>query len=389
MNDVTPTTAKASGEICILTHLLDCMPCGVGRYLETLLEEFKAFDFAGRIHLVHYKNYDHPHYRYYRNTIVPLPKGPYRETRWAQWILPRTLAKMNPAMVHCTIQSNPPVMWLHAPTVLTIHDLIPLLVPEREWPWYRRWLIYRLILGRAIARAAAVTVPSESTRRDVMRLFGRAGEAGGSHRITVIPEAADRRFRPRPDLARPMAERYVLYVGSLALRKNVPLLLRAVAMLKGKGSDMPLLLVVSREEFAEFGLGALARELGVAGINRCNGAEGIEFGQRPSVPRREGGYGARAEAQAAGGAGAGQHDEQVAAHGGNRLVHRRLGPLPNGQHQHHGGHADHHAEHGQRRAQPVQRHGAPGFGGDCGKFHAVTAPSYTTRPSTNRTMRRA
>jgi len=251
--------AERKGEICILTHYLDRMPCGVGRYIEALLEEFKAFDLAGRIRLVHDQPNDHPHYHYYHHTIVPLPTGPARETRWAQWHLPRALQAMRPALVHCPIQSNPPVFGRRAPLVLTVWDFAPLLWADPVWPWPRRWLIYGLILRRAIAQATAIIVPSESTRADLIRLFGRALARGGNPPIEVITCAADKQYRPRPDLARPMSDGYLLYVGSLVPRKNVATLIRAVAMVKRRGSNLRLLLATPGAEYAGSAIEALAR----------------------------------------------------------------------------------------------------------------------------------
>jgi glycosyltransferase involved in cell wall biosynthesis len=256
--------AEAMGDICILTHMLDRMPCGVGRYIESLLEEIKALEIAGRIHLIHDRPNDHAHYRAFRHTVVPMPRGPARETRWAQRHLPRALERLRPALVHCPIQTNPPVLGRSAPLVLTVWDLAPLLWPDRVWPWARRALIYGLILKRALGRAAAIIVPSESTRADLARRFGRAIERGATGRIEVIPCAADKRFRPRPDLPRPKPNRYLLYVGSLVARKNVATLIRATATLKRRGSDLRLILVTPNQEFCESGLEALARAEGVA-----------------------------------------------------------------------------------------------------------------------------
>ena len=59
------------------------------------------------------------------------------------------------------------------------------------------------------------------------------------------------------------------------------------------------------------------------------------------------GGGAGAAARTPGGEGAGKHDEEVAAHGGHRLLHGELGALADGHHDDHGADADHHAEHGQ------------------------------------------
>jgi glycosyltransferase involved in cell wall biosynthesis len=248
-----------AGKICLVTHYLDRMPCGIGRYIEALLEEFKALDLGKRIHLVHDQPNSHPHYRHYPETIVPMPRGPTRETRWAQWHLPRVLRQLKPSLVHFPAQTNPPLFGVPAPLVLTVHDLIPLVWREPGWSPLRRWLIYRLILPRAIRHASAVIVPSESTATVLARFLGKEMKNWGDQRIVVVPEAADRRLRPRRDLERPAAGPYLLYVGSLGPHKNVGTLIRAVALLKEKGLAHRLILVTSRAGFADSGLETLAR----------------------------------------------------------------------------------------------------------------------------------
>jgi len=259
--------SEKSGEICILTNLLDRMPCGVGRYIEALLEEFATLPLAGRIRLVHGKQGDHPHYRRFGQRVVPMPRGPGRETRWAQRRLPRVLRRMRPALVHCPIQTNPPVFGMGGvPLVLTVWDFSPVFWKDPGWSPARRRLVFGLILGRAIERAAAIIVPSESTRADLERLFGRRVEKGGADRIAVIPCAADKRLRRREDLPRPLESDYLLYVGSAAPRKDVATLIQALGALRRKGRTVRLVLVMKREEFAGSGLSAAAETERVADL---------------------------------------------------------------------------------------------------------------------------
>ena len=73
------------------------------------------------------------------------------------------------------------------PVVVTVHDLIPFVMP-RDYPWVRR---ARLLGLRLLRRADAVIAVSEATRRDVLR-FTRTDPA----RISVIPEGIWPAFRP-------------------------------------------------------------------------------------------------------------------------------------------------------------------------------------------------
>lgn len=116
------------------------------------------------------------------------------------------------------------------PLVVTVLDLAFLLFPQ----YFSRRL--RLTAGRGLRRAvrdadAFITI-SEHTGQDLMRLLDVA-----SDRIHVIPLAADRRFVPVENPEVPakygVDTPYVLYVGTLEPRKNLILLLRAFATVKG------------------------------------------------------------------------------------------------------------------------------------------------------------
>ena len=86
------------------------------------------------------------------------------------------------------------------------------------------------LLPLVARRARLILAPSESTRRDVVRLLGL-----DPAKVRVIPYAASAHFHPiRPDY--PRLERrygvrppYFLYVGTLEPRKNLERALRAFA----------------------------------------------------------------------------------------------------------------------------------------------------------------
>src|SRR5688572_1511589 len=117
--------------------------------------------------------------------------------------------------------------------VATVHDIIPWLFRadhDAYWPRAPLSYDYRRRL-RDVARADAIIVPSQHTRRDLVRHLGIPGE-----RVTVIPGAVEERFVQVCDEARLRAVRrdyglpevFVLYVGGYySARKNVAGLLEA------------------------------------------------------------------------------------------------------------------------------------------------------------------
>jgi glycosyltransferase involved in cell wall biosynthesis len=118
------------------------------------------------------------------------------------------------------------------PTVVTVHDLIPLILPA-----YRGSLLVRLytrLVAAAARKAEAVITVSQASARDIGRYLHIPLE-----RIHVTYEAAGEAFRPVEDEAQLAAirqkydlpKRYLLYLGGFDQRKNLSALLRAFALL--------------------------------------------------------------------------------------------------------------------------------------------------------------
>jgi glycosyltransferase involved in cell wall biosynthesis len=115
--------------------------------------------------------------------------------------------------------------------VVTVHDLAFRRFPETA-PHGTRWWLGRL--DRALAGAARIIAVSESTRRDLLELYEVRPE-----RVVVIPHGVDREvFRP-PSAQELEAVRrrfgidgpYLLSLGGIEPRKNLPGLVRAFAAL--------------------------------------------------------------------------------------------------------------------------------------------------------------
>jgi len=145
---------------------------------------------------------------------------------------------------------------LHSPTfimpwwrgrarhVLTIHDMSSFVMPHCHPP-IRRGPLYERIVSGSIRRADLVTVPSSSVKADIMRFVKGVSE----ERIRVIACGIDDAFHPR-DAAEvtPVLQRlgiptpYVLYLGTLDPRKNLPALIDAFAELVAAGRPEHLVL---------------------------------------------------------------------------------------------------------------------------------------------------
>jgi glycosyltransferase involved in cell wall biosynthesis len=126
------------------------------------------------------------------------------------------------------------------PGVVVIHDLSFERHEARAWIPARSLARYRATIRRSARRAAAILVPTEWTRTDIVERYGLAPE-----KVVVAGNAVD------PDLVRQLAladplprdARVVLAVGTVLPRKNLETAARAVHVLRERGDDVRLRLV--------------------------------------------------------------------------------------------------------------------------------------------------
>lgn len=142
---------------------------------------------------------------------------------------------------------------LGVPLTVTIHDLRSL---ELEHTPLSRRLLARSIVGDAVRRAAAVLTVSEHVRAALLERFRLAPE-----RVRVIGNGCDH-LEPLPRVpVTPEEPGYLLHVGHLEPRKNLELLVRALA---ADRELPPALLAGAAKRGEDERLRALAAELGVS-----------------------------------------------------------------------------------------------------------------------------
>lgn len=173
---------------------------------------------------------------------VRVPVGPIRKHWWSVG-LPRYIAKERLRLFHGTNYDVP--LWRGCRTVLTIHDLSLLLHPETH---ERRSVARAKRRLPVMAKAAdAIVVPTEAIRQEVCEYL-RVGE----QKVFAVPEAAREFFQPidfaetsetREKLG--IGDEFILTVGTIEPRKNIPALVAAFERLLSRESNRQLQLVIA------------------------------------------------------------------------------------------------------------------------------------------------
>jgi glycosyltransferase involved in cell wall biosynthesis len=136
-----------------------------------------------------------------------------RDAWWYPVALPRRARGLD--VLHCPSFRGP--LRSRTPFVVTVHDLAVLRHPEVFNRWTRTYS--RALVPRVVRAAQRVIAVSEFTKSEVIELLGVAED-----RIRVVPNAVGAPFVP--DGPRAGGE-YVLAVGTLEPRKNLPRLAEA------------------------------------------------------------------------------------------------------------------------------------------------------------------
>jgi glycosyltransferase involved in cell wall biosynthesis len=136
---------------------------------------------------------------------------------WYPHVLP--LRARGADVLHCPTYRGP--IHTKTPLVVTVHDLAVFRRPEAFPRWMRSYS--RLVVPRVLRAARRVLAVSEFTASELEAVLGIARE-----KIAVTPNAVDAQFAP--DGPRADGD-YVLAVGTLEPRKNLPRTIAAAARL--------------------------------------------------------------------------------------------------------------------------------------------------------------
>ena len=149
-----------------------------------------------------------------------------RKLWWEQFGVLRGQRRIRPNLLHIPYMSAPRAN--RRRTVVTIHDVIPLIYPDYGGSTAMR--LYLRVVLPAARRATLILTDSECSRGDIVRLLGVSAK-----RVRSIPLAVSDAFHPASDPAAEaeIRERFglpgdvIFNVGGLDVRKNLATLIEA------------------------------------------------------------------------------------------------------------------------------------------------------------------
>jgi glycosyltransferase involved in cell wall biosynthesis len=193
--------------------------------------------------------------------IVKLGPAPY--PIWEQLLLPMAASKERVDVLHCT--SNTAPVFVPVPLVLTLHDIIYLEgVNYKKGTLYQKFgnLYRRLIVPLIVPRAKMILTVSNFENERIRTYFdlpksmvNTAYNAAADHFARVQDGEQLQAVKKKYNLP----DQYIFFLGNTDPKKNVKGVLKALSLLRQRGSlDLPLLMLDIDRKF----LHKVAQEIG-------------------------------------------------------------------------------------------------------------------------------
>ena len=215
---------------------------GMDHYAQRILQTMHQLAPEHRYVLIDHRRESNPFREQFEQLVISLPKPPAAVSRWNLLEVPRVLSRFD--LVFSPGLYGPPRLPAGVKGVMVVHDLVRYLFPHFFVFNLMQKALDRWAYPRMLRNYHHLITVSESTKRDLIRLFQVPPD-----KITVTYHGADREFRPAddPEGSAEFLQKYnlpspfILFLGTLEPRKNLTTLIRALALIK---EEMPHSLVL-------------------------------------------------------------------------------------------------------------------------------------------------
>ena len=230
-------------KIGLITNSIDEKSGGIGTYSYELIKNFSMMGVPNEYYLIHHTPIDMDIYSTNNEILIKSYSNFYKATMWRMINAPLKLKFIKELdLVHDPYEIGPLSFKMPFKKVMTIHDLTPIIFPHAfGLPIV---LLHKLLLTRTLKTADKIITDSNSTKNDLINYFNIPEE-----KIRVILLAADEKFKPLSNKEIKEAKQkynlnfpFILYVGTLEPRKNIPSLIKAFYKLKKKNLQYKLVI---------------------------------------------------------------------------------------------------------------------------------------------------
>ena len=175
--------------------------------------------------------------------LPPLPAN-WQKLWWEQIAFPAAARRLQPDVVWVPYWAAP--LWQPRPVVVTVHDLIPLLLPAYRGGFLQRQ--YTALVTASARRSAAVLTVSRASARDIVNrlhipasrvhvVYHGPNTAAGPETGAPWARPASRRELEAVAAKYDLPDRYFLYLGGFDVRKNVEAVMSAYKRYLERGGD--------------------------------------------------------------------------------------------------------------------------------------------------------
>ena len=228
-------------KIGMITGNTGKFPSGIGNYLFNLTGQLNE----NKNNAITIIGYDIAQAQTFDNLPIIIPY--YPKIRYHSILWGRIISLQKKIFSDFDIVHNPaPFPLLTKPGkcyVSTIHDLIPVIFPE--WDLLPRVISSRLFYPKLIHDSDRIIADSNNTKNDIIKYYHV-----DEQKISVIPLGASGKYKQLDfQIVESVKTKYqlnfpfVLFVGTLEPRKNIPTLLKAFSICKKKISGLKLVIV--------------------------------------------------------------------------------------------------------------------------------------------------
>lgn len=215
--------------IGIDTSILSIDKAGASVYTRKLIEYLKSAD-RENTYIYFFYSLGSSNGNYFRCKIDNV----LMDTVWMQIGLPKELKKKKIDLLHCPAFKAP--LKCAMPLVVTFYDLHILKSPNDYNPWLRSYC--KFMLPKIAKTADKIITISEFSKKDIVDTFSLRPE-----KVEVTYCGIDERYRVVSDMTLKnsarnkygLQKKFILYIGAIQPRKNIPLLLKAYSRLLKEG----------------------------------------------------------------------------------------------------------------------------------------------------------